>query len=178
MKNLHKALLAAAVGSFLSISAQAAIPMGEGQPYVGAKVGQFIVDADDLDDLTAFGAYAGYNFTPAVGVEVEYVGSSTESIDLGGADLDYDLKTYGIYGTYNYVFPNTSVYAKGKIGFAKAEVDTEINELNFSESGSDSGVAGGIAIGYNVNPNIAVEGEWAYIAEDVTALTIGAKYKF
>ncbi|MBO6226041.1 MAG: outer membrane beta-barrel protein, partial [Psychrobacter sp.] len=104
--------------------------------------------------------------------------SSTESIDLGGADLDYDLKTYGIYGTYNYVFPNTSVYAKGKIGFAKAEVDTEINELNFSESGSDSGVAGGIAIGYNVNPNIAVEGEWAYIAEDVTALTIGAKYKF
>lgn len=178
MKISQKALLALVVGSVLSVSAQAAVSMGEGQPYVGAKVGQFMIDedTDTLDDLTAYGIIGGYNFTPAVGMEVEYVGSSDKTIDIAGVDVDYDLKTYGIYGTYNYTFPNTSIYAKGKLGLAKAEV--KASAAGVSASDSDTGLAGGIGLGYNFNPNVAVEGEWSYVAEDVTLLTVGAKYKF
>lgn len=174
MKTLQKTLLALAATSFLSVGAQAAVSMGEGQPYVGAKVGQF--DADGLDNVTAYGAFAGYNFTPEVGMEVEYVDSSDETIDVSGVDVDYSFKTYGIYGTYRYNFPNTAVYAKGKLGFAKAEI--EASALGASSSDSDSGVAGGIGLGYNFTPNVAVEGEWAYVAEDLTLLTVGATYKF
>lgn len=47
-----------------------------------------------------------------------------------------------------------------------------------SEKDSDSGIAGGIGLGYNFNPNLAVETEYAYVAEDVALLTIGANYKF
>lgn len=176
MKTLQKTLLTLVAGSLLSVGAQAAVSMGQGQPYVGAKVGQFIVDDSDFDNNTAYGAFAGYNFTPEVGMEVEYVGSSDESIDLGGVDADYNFKTYGIYGTYRYNFPNTAVYAKGKLGFAKAEL--EAKALGEKSTDSDSGVAGGIGLGYNFNPNVAVEGEWAYVAEDLTLLTVGATYKF
>src|SRR5699024_6454191 len=125
-------------------------------------------------DPTAFGAYAGYNFTPEFGMEVEYVGSSEESINISGVNVDYDLKTYGIYGTYRYVFPNTALYAKGKLGFAKAEINVEANGFggSASDSDSDTGVAGGIGLGYLVNPNIAIEGEYALVAEDLDLLTI------
>lgn len=178
MKILQKALLAIVASSVITVSAQAAISYGDGQPYIGAKVGQFMLDDDTglLDDVTAYGVVGGYNFTPEVGVEVEYVGSSEKTVDLAGVDLDYDFKTYGIYGTYRYTFPNTAVYAKGKVGLAKAEIET--SALGFSESDSDSGLAGGIGLGYNFNDNLAVETEYAYVAEDVTLLTIGANYKF
>lgn len=178
MKILSKALLALVAGSVLSVSAQAAMSYGDGQPYVGVKVGQFMLDDDSdvLDDVTAYGIIGGYNFTPQVGMEVEYVGSSEKTVDLAGVNLDYDLKTYGIYGTYRYTFPNTDLYAKGKLGLAKAEI--EVSALGMSEKDSDSGIAGGIGLGYNFNPNLAVETEYAYVAEDVALLTIGANYKF
>ena len=178
MKTSQKALLAVITGCFLSVSAQAAMSYGNGQPYVGAKVGQFMVDDEDLDNLTAFGVYAGYNFTPAVGMEVEYVGSADENINIDGIDIDYNLKTYGIYGTYRYAFPNTALYAKGKLGFAKAEIEAEANDFGVSASDSDTGLAGGIGLGYSINPNVAIEGEYAFVAEDVSLLTIGANFKF
>lgn len=183
MKNLQKVLVALSVGSLMSVSAQAALFSGTdytGQPYIGAKVGQFMLDDSDLDEPTAFGAYAGYNFTPAIGMEVEYVGSSEESIREDDVNIDYDLKTYGIYGTYRYAFPNTALYAKGKLGFAKAEIDVEASgpEGSGSTSESESGVAGGIGLGYSINPNLAIEGEYAIVAEDVDLLTIGANFKF
>ena len=191
MNTLQKALIALSVGSLLSVSAQAAVNYA-GQPYVGAKVGQFMIDDNDdegFDDATAFGAYAGYNFTPQFGMEVEYVGSSekSESVSFVGGygEYDYDYKTYGIYGTYRYAFPNTALYAKGKLGFAKAEIDesgyvnvTGLGSESYSENYSDSGLAGGIGLGYNFNPNMAVEAEYAYVAEDLGLLTVGANFKF
>ena len=176
----QKAVLALLVGCFMSAGAQAAVSYGNGQPYVGAKIGQFMVDEGELDDPTAFGAYAGYNFTPEFGMEVEYVGSSEESINISGVNVDYDLKTYGIYGAYRYVFPNTALYAKGKLGFAKAEINVEANGFggSASDSDSDTGVAGGIGLGYLVSPNVAVEAEYAVVAEDLDLLTIGANFKF
>ena len=177
MVTSQKALLALVVGFSMSAGAQAAVA---NQPYVGAKVGQFLVDADGLDDLTAYGVYAGYNFTPELSVEVEYMGSSEESVNMYGVNVDYDFKTYGIYGAYRYTFPNTALYAKGKLGFAKAEVNVEASRpgVRVSESNSDTGIAGGIGLGYSISPNIAIEGEYAIIEQDVDALTIGANIKF
>ena len=181
MNTLQKALVALSVGSLLSVSAQAAVNYA-GQPYVGIKAGKFLVDTDDLDDPTAYGIYVGYNFDPNFGAEIEYVGSSDTDIDTGTSAVkaEYDLKTYGAYGTYRYQFPNTGLYAKGKLGFAKAEINVSANTAGYSDSDSDSdsGVAGGIGLGYNVNPNMSIEAEYDYVAEDVTLLTIGAHYKF
>ncbi|ERL56505.1 porin family protein [Psychrobacter aquaticus] len=182
MNTLQKSLVALTVGSLLSVSAQAAMDY-TGQPYVGIKAGKFMVDVDELDDPTAYGVYAGYNFDSNFGAEIEYVGSNDTDVDTGlsGVNAEYDLKTYGAYGTYRYQFPNTALYAKGKLGFAKAEIDVSVSNIlgySGSSSNSDSGVAGGIGLGYNFNPNMSVEAEYDYVAEDVTLLTVGAHYKF
>lgn len=176
MKTLQKTLLALAAGSLLSVGAQAAVAYGNGytgQPYVGVKVGQFDLDVDGADDPTAYGVYGGYNFDPNFGIEAEYVGSDDADFGRFG---DVSAKTYGAYGTYRYAFPNTGLYAKGKLGVAKTEVD--ISVPGFSDSESDTSLAGGVGLGYSVNPNFSVEAEYDKLGSDADLMTVGAQLKF
>ena len=176
MKTLQKTLLALAAGSLLSMGAQAAVSYGNGytgQPYVGVKVGQFDLDVDGADKPTAYGVYGGYNFDPNFGIEAEYVGSDDADFGRFG---DVSAKTYGAYGTYRYAFPNTGLYAKGKLGVAKTEVD--ISAPGFSKSESDTSLAGGVGLGYSVNPNFSVEAEYDKLGSDADLMTVGAQLKF
>ncbi|MBH0063602.1 MULTISPECIES: porin family protein [Psychrobacter] len=181
MKILQKTLITLAAGSLLSMGAQAATSYSNGytgQPYIGAKVGQFDLDIDNADDPTAYGVYGGYNFDSTFGVEAEYVGS--DDADYRNGDLD--AKTYGAYGTARYQFPNTGLYAKGKLGVAKTEVEGDYTNglVKVSNSSSDTGIAGGVGLGYSVNPNFGVEAEYSMMDSDVDAklLTVGAQLKF
>ena len=176
MKTLQKTLLALAVGSLVSVGAQAAVSYGSGyvgQPYVGIKAGQFDLDLNGADKPTAYGVYAGYNFDPNFGMEVEYLGSDDADYYNG----DVDAKTYGAYGTYRYTFPNTALYAKGKLGVAKTEVEGK-NTLTQNFSDSDTSLAGGVGLGYSVNPNFSVEAEYDKLGSDVDLMTVGAQLKF
>ena len=180
MKTLQKTLLALAAGSLLSVGAQAAVAYGNGytgQPYVGVKVGQFDVDVDGADDPTAYGVYGGYNFDPNFGIEAEYVGSDDADYYNG----DIDAKSYGAYGTYRYQFPNTGLYAKGKLGVAKTEIEGNYlvkDAERKSISQSDTSLAGGIGLGYSVNPNFSVEAEYDKLGSDADLMTVGAQLKF
>lgn len=177
MKTLQKTLIALAVGSLVSVGAQAAITYGNGytgQPYVGVKVGQFDLDQNGTDDPTAYGIYGGYNFDPNFGVEAEYVGSNDADYGTNG---EVDAKSYGAYGTYRYAFPNTGIYAKGKLGVARTKVEgTDTLFSNFSDS--DTSLAGGVGLGYSVNPNFSVEAEYDKLGSDVDLMTVGAHLKF
>lgn len=181
MRNIQKVLLTLTAGSLLTVGAQAATSYSNGytgQPYVGAKVGQFDLDIDNADDPTAYGVYGGYNFDSTFGVEAEYVGS--DDADYRNGDLD--AKTYGAYGTARYQFPNTGLYAKGKLGVAKTEVEGDYTNgaVRVSNSTSDTGIAGGVGLGYSVNPDFGVEAEYSVMDSDVDAklLTVGAQLKF
>ena len=183
MNTLQKTLLAVIAGSVVSVSAQAALFSNAGyagQPYIGVKAGQFMVDddgADDLDDATAYGIYGGYNFDPNFGVEVEYVGSSDADVRVFDINGEYDVKTYGAYGTYRYYFPNTALYAKGKLGIAKTELNGNFDDGD-SISASDTGIAGGIGLGYAINSDFGIEAEYAIVDSDINLLTVGAQLKF
>ena len=180
MKTLQKTLIALAAGSLLSVGAQAAVSYGNGytgQPYVGAKVGQFDLDVDGADDPTAYGVYGGYNFDPNFGIEAEYVGSDDADYYNG----DIDAKTYGAYGTYRYQFPNTGLYAKGKLGVAKTEIEGNYLAENSNRktiSTDDTSLAGGVGLGYSVNPNFSVEAEYDKLGSDADLMTVGAQLKF
>ncbi|WP_201545041.1 porin family protein [Psychrobacter immobilis] len=180
MKTLQKTLLALAAGSLLSMGAQAAVSYGNGytgQPYVGVKVGQFDLDVDGADKPTAYGVYGGYNFDPNFGIEAEYVGSDDADYYNG----DIDAKSYGAYGTYRYQFPNTGLYAKGKLGVAKTEIEGNYlvkDAERKSISQSDTSLAGGIGLGYSVNPNFSVEAEYDKLGSDADLMTVGAQLKF
>ena len=180
MKTLQKTLLALAAGSLVSMGAQAAVSYGNGytgQPYVGVKVGQFDLDVDGADKPTAYGVYGGYNFDPNFGIEAEYVGSDDANYYNG----DIDAKSYGAYGTYRYQFPNTGLYAKGKLGVAKTEIEGNYlvkDAERKSISQSDTSLAGGIGLGYSVNPNFSVEAEYDKLGSDADLMTVGAQLKF
>ena len=180
MKTLQKTLFALAAGSLLSMGAQAAVSYGNGytgQPYVGVKVGQFDLDVDGADKPTAYGVYGGYNFDPNFGIEAEYVGSDDADYYNG----DIDAKSYGAYGTYRYQFPNTGLYAKGKLGVAKTKVEGNYLSSNSSRntySDSDTSLAGGVGLGYSVNPNFSVEAEYDKLGSDADLMTVGAQLKF
>ena len=180
MNTLQKTLIALATGSLLSVSAQAAVSYA-GQPYVGVKAGKFMVDIDNVDDPTAYGVYGGYNFDPNFGVEVEYVGADDADINVTGGKGELSTKTYGAYGTYRYYFPNTSgLYAKGKLGIAKTEADATVTRAGVTRTASsdDTGLAGGVGLGFAVNNNISIEGEYAKVDSDADLLTVGAHLKF
>ena len=176
MKTLQKTLIALAVGSLVSVGAQAAVSYGNGytgQPYVGVKVGQFDLDVNGASDPTAYGVYGGYNFDPNFGIEAEYIGSDDANYYNG----EVDAKTYGAYGTYRYTFPNTALYGKAKLGVAKTEIEgtgTAFN--NFRDSSTR--LAGGLGLGYSVNPNFGVEAEYDIVGSNANLMTVGAQLKF
>lgn len=184
MKTLNKTLLALLATSALSVGANAALyqHMGTGQPYVGLKAGQIMID--DADNAGAFGGFVGYQFDPNWGVEAEYVGSTDADTDFTG--LEYNAKTYGAYGTYKYGFANTPAYVKGKLGLAKSEVEYTATTTNRSITGDKTGIAGGLGLGYNVSPNMALEASYDMLPKaeyndadtKVDMWSIGANYKF
>ncbi|WP_296242901.1 MULTISPECIES: porin family protein [unclassified Psychrobacter] len=177
MKTLQKTLLALAAGSLLSMGAQAAVSYGNGytgQPYVGVKVGQFNLDTDGASNPTAYGVYGGYNFDPNFGLEAEYVGSDDADYYNG----DVDAKTYGLYGTYRYGFNNTPVYAKGKLGVARTEIDGDSRLPYASVSDKSTRLAGGLGLGYSVNPDFGIEAEYDIVGSDADLWTVGAHLKF
>lgn len=185
MKTFYKSMMALAAASVLSVSANAAVSYGQGyvgQPYVGVKVGQFKSDLDNLDtkNPTAYGVYAGYNFDPNFGAEVEYVGSDKADAHFAGVKGDFDVKSYGAYGTYRYFIPNTAFYGKGKIGIARTEANGEVNGLGakYSDSESKTGLAGGIGLGFQPTANFGIEAEYAKATADADLLTLGANLRF
>ena len=193
MNTLQKTLLALVAGSLMSVGAQAAVSYNAGQAYAGVKVGQYSPDESGVDDATSYGVYGGYKFTPEFGVEAEYLTTTDGDIEYSAAvDSEYSADVYGIYATYDYAFPNTALYAKGRVGFAKNEIDIDISnkvlDVNASTSISDTNIAGGIGLGYNLTPlasieamyNIypTIEGDDGVEDLDVSGITVGAHYKF
>ncbi|WP_294033763.1 porin family protein [uncultured Moraxella sp.] len=182
MKTLSKALLALSASSVLAMSANAAISYGTSeaaQPYVGVKVGT--IDADQIDgNVTSYGVYGGYNFDQNFGVEAEYMGSDTKDFNIGATPVEGDVKTYGVYGTYRYNFNNTPIYAKGKLGVAKTEVNVEgrNSSSSINSNTDETGIAGGVALGYKPTANFGVELGYNYLSSDANMAAIGAHFAF
>ncbi|WP_296405108.1 porin family protein [Psychrobacter sp.] len=191
MKLFQKTLLAVVAGSLVTVGAQAATNYGmTAQPYIGAKVGQYDLDAAK-DAATSYGIYGGAKFTPNFGVEAEYMTTSDEDFSTTLVEKsEYSADVYGLYATYDYTFPGSQMYAKGRLGVAKNEVKLDSKNVLGVNNGdySDTGVAGGVGVGYNLAPNAAVElaYDWYPKVKDVgnkgdldaSGITLGANFKF
>lgn len=187
MNFLKKTILTLATGALLTTTAAHAT---SGHPYIGAKLGQINADIDGLntDKATAYGVYAGYSFDHHFGAEAEYITSGNadwENNDVSTNKGEYSANTMGLYGTYHYHFPNElhNLYVKGKLGVAKVEIEPE-NMKSFD----DTGVAGGISLGYNLSRDAAIELEYAKLPTidetdnnaktDTDLITLGAHFHF
>ncbi|WP_201544477.1 porin family protein [Psychrobacter sp. H7-1] len=193
MKTLQKTLLALAAGSLMTVGAQAAVNYGNGmtaQPYIGAKIGQYDLDKAD-NEAMSYGIYGGAKFTPNFGVEAEYMTTNDEDFTRGANKSEYSADVYGLYGTYDYTFPGSQMYAKGRLGVAKNKVDIDSKSLAYNRydgKKSDTGIAGGLGLGYNLAPNAAVEVAYDWYPKvdnvadkgnlDASGVTLGANFKF
>lgn len=189
MKLLQKTLLAVTTGVFMTVGAQAAMNYNTAEPYLGVKVGQYDLDGAE-DEATSYGVYGGAKFTPNFGVEAEYMTTSDEDFKTGTfTNSEYNGEVYGLYATGNYYFPNTNgIYAKGRVGVAKNEVEVDSKVADyFDGSESETGIAGGVGLGYDFAPNAAVEiaYDWYPSIDDVagedldaSGVTLGANFKF
>lgn len=181
MKTLNKAILALATSSVLAVSANAAVSYGAngvGQPYVGVKVGQIDVDVDgaNADKATAYGIYGGYNFDRNFGIEAEFLGTDDADLTAGNAKGEYDAKTYGAYGTYRYQFAGTPVYAKGKLGVAKTDVQSTSGNIVLDKD--KTSVAGGVGLGFQPTANFGIEAGYNYLNADANMWGVGAHLTF
>ena len=185
MKTLQKTLLALAAGSMMTVGAQAAVNYASpAQPYIGAKIGQYDLD-DAKDSATSYGVYGGAKFTPNFGLEAEYMTTSDE--DFNAAN-EYSADVYGLYGTYDYNFPGSQMYAKGRLGVAKNKVEYDSKVSTVADySKSKTSIAGGLGLGLNLAPNAAVEVAYDWYPQvenrvgddlDANGITLGAKFKF
>ena len=162
-------------------------------PYIGAGVGQFNVQLDDLDfdeGDVGFKIFGGYNFLEWLGAEVAYIDGGTaedkySDPDLGSAKVGIDVSAFTLAGVGT--LPIGDMFELyGKLGMAFWDGDLRVSAsglicdelaaegLPCSETGSESGedFYWGIGAGVNLgeNFNVRVEYEAFQIgADDVDA---------
>lgn len=184
MTFLNKTFLTVATAALLATtSAQA----DNGKTYVGAKFGIFNVDVDanniNVGKPTAYGVYAGYLLDNNFGIEGEYITSSDAEItfnDIPGASVDFNARTIGLYATYDYRFVENApnLYVKGKLGLAESK-----NEIGKDGEVDGNGLAGGIALGYDLTEKVTVQAEYEKLpdsADDasVDLINVGLHYRY
>ncbi|OOS24269.1 outer membrane beta-barrel protein [Moraxella pluranimalium] len=182
MKLFTKAALVLATSAAFAVSAQAANfgALSTGNAYVGAKVGQIMPDSsyENVDNLTAYGVYGGYNFDQNLGIEADFMATETKK-DANNV-IEYNVKTVGVYGTYRYNFETVPVYAKAKLGmnYHNTKVEMIVPGYSYEETDSSTKVAGGVALGYKPLQNLGLELAYDRIASDANLVTLGAHFAF
>lgn len=149
------------------------------------------------------GEYVGSNKADFNDKRTTTIPATTTNIGTTVPQTEVKLKgtlkgeTFGLYGTYKYDFPNTAVYVKGKLGIAQNKLKmatssftlpdnaTPSNTIKFpssSHTAKESGIAGGVGVGYHLSPAFAVEAEYSVLPKiedsESDLITVGAKMKF
>lgn len=174
-----KTLIALGLSVF-ALNAHSAVSYGSssaGQVYVGAKLGLLNTDVADKKTAT-YGAYGGYNIDQTFGVEAEYLTTNTKDYNIGEERHEYDAKSIGVYGTYRYHLPNTTIYLKGRLGMANTEVESKGVSVTKTHTSDKTSVAGGVGAGFKINQNIGVEAGYNYLNADNSVLGVGAYFAF
>lgn len=167
--------------AMIGMGANAAITYGSnnaGAFYAGAKVGQVNADITGASKALNYGVYGGYNLDSNFGAEVELLTSQDKKYTLNEQGREYNVGSFGAYGTYRYHFGNVPVYAKGKLGFAKTNLDDQSTDGAYINKSDKMTLAGGVAVGYNLGESLGVEAGYSYLSTDVSNLAVGAHFIF
>ncbi len=138
-----------------------------GKWIIGGKISKVDLNQADSVDVDAAGIVLGYEFARSIGnaggtstVELEYISGDDDINSLGGANVDVEVAN--LFFTYR--SPGT-LYYKIKGGLSASEI--EINSaFNGRSSASETGLAGGIGLGYRVGDLGVIELEYQLDASD------------
>lgn len=188
MKPTH-ALLAAICSTTLLLGASSASAGGDSGFYVGASVGQasFSVDTIDTDnfdfddDDNAYKVMLGYNFgwLPFLDVAVEGAYRNLGEFEGSGllSGVSSEIDTIDLFGMLTANMGPVGLFAK--VGYVDWDIETDVQDSNFSTSGSDA--AYGIGAQARI-ASFAVRGEYEVFeiegADDLEMLSVGLTYTF
>lgn len=162
---MNKWLIALLGSAAMTLSAGALAQAQTGW-YVGAEIGQSMIDDDGIDeDDTAFKILGGYQLNRSFAVE----GAYANLFDKDGVEVTaWELVAVGKFPINN----QFSVF--GKLGFAMWEADAGAVD----DDGTD--LTYGIGVQYDFSPRLGVRAQWQrYDVEvDLDLWTIGLVYRF
>jgi len=164
---------------------------GSGGMYLLPKLGFMKVDLTNANDLGSLGLLFGYGLTKNVSIEGEvnasfnlfndsWSGGEYEIPDLTNGGLlnsgVYKIWTIAAYGVYRLpVFK--SFYLKGKLGVLYENVE-RTDTIDVGETTNDTGVAGGLGMGFYMGKKVTMELEATLIDKDITFYSLGLHIRF
>jgi OOP family OmpA-OmpF porin len=197
MKRSFLALMVCALGGTAGVSYAAENPSGF---YVGAGVGQFNVNIDDIDqtdnaierlddDDAAWKAFVGYRINPYIALEAAYIdfGKPATRSSASGSNGDYRVKINGFAPYVIGTIPVGPVELFGKIGYYFYDVDLRADfddplKPDIDSSKSDEDLMYGVGIGATFFDHLNARLEYERIdssrLDDADALWASASWRF
>jgi hypothetical protein len=168
--------------------------------YLGAGVGQFNVQIDDIDqtdeaierlddDDRAWKAFVGYRFGPYISVEAAYIdfGKPNGRSDASGSSGDYRLRLKGFAPYVIGTLPLGPVELFAKIGYYFYDVDLRVDiddplapDFDSSKSDEDLLYGGGIGATFLQHLNVRLEYERidSDVIDDADAIWLSGAWRF
>lgn len=179
---MKKLFLIVLIALFVSVGTLQLAHADQGDKYIGVKMGTMMIDASNIDDITAMGFLLGVGVTPEVSVEGEFnIGVSGGDVDGGVVVIDGEVYiwTLGAYVVYRHpILDNVSL--KGKVGFLIEYVSEDIDTIfgRYSDDSFDLGNSVGAGVTVGITDVLSAEVEYTIIEADVDYLSVGLNYKF
>jgi hypothetical protein len=168
--------------------------------YLGAGVGQFNVQIDDIDqtdnaierlddDDAAWKAFAGYRINPYIALEGAYIdfGNPSTRSEASGSSGDYRVQLQGFAPYVIGTIPLGPVELFGKIGYyfydvdLRADIDDPLRP-DIDSSDSDEDLLYGVGIGAtffeHLNARLEYERIDSDVLDDADALWLSAAWRF
>jgi hypothetical protein len=161
--------------------------------YAGAGVGQFNVQADDIDDIgpivsefdsesTSFKIFGGWRFNRFLAAEVDYIDFGSLDDDIGGSTVDVELSGLAPFVTGTLTLGPVELFAK--LGYLFYDLEVDVADGDFiAESGSDEDLVYGVGAGIILFDRLQTRLEYEIVdvsetLDDADALWLSAAWRF
>jgi hypothetical protein len=197
---MNRASLAAAGLALMGAAALAQAEDNSSGFYLGAGVGQFNVQIDDIDqtdnaierlddDDRAWKAFAGWRFGPYIAVEAAYIdfGTPNSRSDASGSNGDFQVDVSGFAPYVIGTLPLGPVELFAKIGYYFYDVDLRVDiddplapDLDSSSSDEDLLYGGGVGMTFlqHLNARLEYERIDSDVLDDADAIWLSASWRF
>jgi Outer membrane protein beta-barrel domain len=165
--------------------------------YVGAGVGQFNVQIDDVDDTdeaiqklddddNSWKLFGGYRFNPYLSLEAAYIdfGGPEDSFEGSGSDNHYklDISGFAPYIIGSFPIGPVELFAKAGYYFYDVDITADLDDPDIDSSSSEEDFLYGFGVGAtffeHLNARLEYEKIDSDLVDDADALWLSAAWRF